>query len=64
MLSEEQQSLERRVDQLRLACQNISKKVQTCLSNQGKQLDEEKRLVPYFAVTYCCLSGMWPTQSA
>ena len=44
MLSEEQQSLEKRVDQLRLACQNVSKKVQTCLSTQGKATDE-KRLV-------------------
>ena len=45
MLNEEQQSLERRVDQLRLACQNVSKKVQSCLSGQGRPIDTDKRLV-------------------
>ena len=45
MLNEEQQNLERRVEQLRLACQNVSKKVQTCLICQGKQTEGEKRLV-------------------
>ena len=52
MLNEEQQSLERRVEQLRLACQNVSKKVQNCLSTQGKQIDDEKRLVLFRFVSY------------
>lgn len=47
MLSEEQQSLEKRVEQLRTACQNVSKKVQTCLSHQGKPADCDKRLVTF-----------------
>ena len=45
MLNEEQQSLEKRVEQLRLACQNVSKRVQTCLSTQGKPADNDKKLV-------------------
>jgi len=55
VLNEEQQSLERRVDQLRLACVNVSKKVQTCLSSQGKPLDSEKRLVCCVYTHMCCI---------
>ena len=45
MLNEEQQTVEKRVDQLRQACQNVSKKVQLCLNSQGKPVDADKRMV-------------------
>jgi len=47
VLNEEQQTVERRVDQLRWACQNVSKKVQSCLNSQGKPVDADKRMVLY-----------------
>ena len=45
VLNEEQEDLERRVDLLRLICQNVAKKVQGCLNTQGQTTDAEKRMV-------------------
>ena len=66
VLNEEQQSLEKRVDQLRLACQNVSKKVQTCLMTQGKSTDSDKRLVLHSYTTtknLILLLQLWPVVS-
>lgn len=45
VLSDEQQTLEKRVEQLRTVCTNVSKKLQGCLTSQGQQTDPEKLLV-------------------
>jgi len=45
VLSDEELSLERKVECMKVICQNISKKVQGCLRGQGQAGDVEKRLV-------------------
>lgn len=56
VLSEDLQSVEKRVDLVKTVCQSTSKKIAGCLQGQG--VDMEKRLV-CFSLSFCPLPHLY-----
>ena len=50
VLNEEEQSLERQIELIRGVCQNVSKKVHSCLHTAGQGNDVEKRMVLFYII--------------